>query len=197
VPKPRVHQSRIVIRPRVHSREVASFFAQLDELSGSMFADLAGCSAAELAWQGRRGMNTIGMLLAHDAIVEVSWLLVASGSPDNADVEARIEGALGVDPDLDGMPLAAGAAPPGSLAGWTLARYRKLHDRARTFAKKTASAWRDTDLEPTFLRRRADGSFRNLNLRWILYHVLEHQAGHYGQMLLLRHEYRDRLKKTK
>ena len=43
-------------------------------------------------------------------------------------------------------------------------------------------------------RRRADGSFRNLNVRWILYHVLEHQAGHYGQMLLLRHEYRDRKK---
>jgi hypothetical protein len=31
--------------------------------------------------------------------------------------------------------------------------------------------------------------------RWILYHLLEHQAGHYGQILLLRHQYRDRNKK--
>jgi hypothetical protein len=32
--------------------------------------------------------------------------------------------------------------------------------------------------------------------RWILYHLLEHQAGHYGQILLLRHWYRDRKSKS-
>jgi hypothetical protein len=29
-------------------------------------------------------------------------------------------------------------------------------------------------------------------MRWVLYHMLEHFSGHYGQILLLRHQYRDR-----
>ncbi len=28
-------------------------------------------------------------------------------------------------------------------------------------------------------------------MRWVLYHMLEHFSGHYGQILLLRHLYRD------
>jgi hypothetical protein len=31
-----------------------------------------------------------------------------------------------------------------------------------------------------------------VTLRWTLYHMLEHLAGHYGQILLLRHQYRAR-----
>jgi uncharacterized damage-inducible protein DinB len=185
----------IRIPSRARSREVASFFAQLDDQSRRMFADLAGCGAAELAWQPRRGMNTIGMLLAHCAIVEAFWLLVASGAEYPARADAGVQPAIGVAPDADGMPLAAGALPPRALARWTLPRYRRLHDRARVFARRTAGAWRDGDLDPEFRRRRADGTVRVLNVRWILYHVLEHQAGHYGQMLLLRHQYRERAKK--
>jgi len=40
--------------------------------------------------------------------------------------------------------------------------------------------------------RKRDGMRHAQSVRWILYHVLEHQAGHYGQILLLRHQYRDR-----
>ena len=41
--------------------------------------DLKDITPAELQWQLRPGMNTIGMLLAHLAIVEVFWLHVAEG----------------------------------------------------------------------------------------------------------------------
>jgi hypothetical protein len=40
-----------------------------------------------------------------------------------------------------------------------------------------------------------DGRRMRFNTRWILHHLLEHFAGHYGQMLLLRHQYRDRRRK--
>ena len=59
----------------------------------------------------------------------------------------------------------------------------------------SAGAWNDAYLDPTFRYVRMNGQVRILNVRWILYHVLEHQAGHYGQMLLLRHQYRDRVLK--
>lgn len=195
-PKPKLKPEKalILIRPRVRSREVASFLAQLDDQSRRMLADTASCNTAELAWQAKPGQNTIGMLLAHNALVEAFWLLVAARRCSPAEAIARLSAVMGVEFDLDGIPMPAAAKPPRGLAGWTMARYRKLHDRARAFAKRTARAWNDAYLDPSFRYVRMNGQVRILNVRWILYHVLEHQAGHYGQMLLLRHQYRDRAK---
>ena len=185
---------RLLIRvPRgAKCPEVASFFAQLEDLSRRMYEDLAGAKPAELAWQPRRGMNTIGMLLVHCAIVDAFWLSLATGVRTADDADRQLAAAIGVAGDFDGMPIAAGAKPPRALAGWTLARFRRLHDRARRFAKRRAARLAPADLDLVLRLRRPNGALRLVNPRWILYHVLEHQAGHYGQMLLLRHQYRDR-----
>jgi uncharacterized damage-inducible protein DinB len=185
----------IVIPKRSRSSEVASFFAQLDELSGRMLDDMADAKPAELAWQPRRGMNTIGMLLAHCAIVEAFWLLLATGVKTSVDADGQLAGAIGLAMDADGMPAGPKDAPPRALAGWRLARFRKLHDRARKFAKRRAARLKPADLPRVLRLVRPNGDIRVVSPRWILYHVLEHQAGHYGQMLLLRHQYRDRRKK--
>jgi uncharacterized damage-inducible protein DinB len=50
----------------------------------------------------------------------------------------------------------------------------------------------DANLERRFTRTRADGSTFEGNVGWTLYHILEHEAGHYGQINLLRHQYRAR-----
>jgi uncharacterized damage-inducible protein DinB len=140
-------------------------------------------------------MNTIGMLLAHCAIVEAFWLLLATEADTSAAADARLEKVIGVKSDADGMPNPAGGRPPRPLAGWTLARYRALHDRARRFARRAGAHITPATLERPRRLTRPNGAARLANPRWILYHVLEHQAGHYGQMLLLRHQYRDRRRK--
>jgi len=38
---------------------------------------------------------------------------------------------------------------------------------------------------------RCDGSNATYTVRWVLYHVLEHEAAHYGQIGLIRHQYRN------
>lgn len=197
-PRPERHEIRI---PAGYaSREAASFMAQLDALSATMFDDLRGVKPAELEWQpgapagrGRgKGTNTIGMLLAHNAIVEAYWLMIASGTFSDADA-ARV---LGIGVDDDGMPLPAGGAPPRTLAGRTLAFYRRLHDRARRHAKRLAARLSTRALDGLVTRTRRNGQKVTTSRRWILYHVLEHQAGHYGQMLMIRHLYRDRRRKA-
>lgn len=170
------------------SREMASFVAQLDALSTTMFADLRGITARELAWQPRLGANSIGMLLAHIAVVEVWWTLVAQ---ESASFE-RLRAVLGIDMDDDGLPLKPNGRPPAKLRGKTLAYFRKLHDRARAFARRGTKAFTPAMLDRPFVRTRLDGRKQRTDRRWIYYHVLEHQAGHYGQVLLLRHLYRDR-----
>lgn len=187
---PRV-KTRHIALPRGRSREAASFLAQLDDQTRLLLEDVRGIPAAELQWQPKRGMNTIGMLLAHIAIVEVFWLSVAmERSPETA-----IRKVLGIDRDDDGIPLPAGAAPPAALRGRTLGWYAKRLARARTWAKRLARTWPDDSMERFILRVRRDGGRMRVSRRWILYHLLEHQAGHYGQILLLRHQYRDRNKK--
>lgn len=190
---PRVDRNILRVPRRGRSAEAMSFLAQLDDLSRRLFEDLDSCKAAELSWQPRRGANTIGMLLAHNAVVEVYWMLVATESftPE------RLEEILGLTMDGDGIPMPPGGTPPAQLRGRALVWYRALHDRARAFTAATVSRLKAADMDRVVRRRmRRANAYHDCNLRWLLYHVLEHQAGHYGQMLLLRHLHADRRKRS-
>ncbi|MFN8586564.1 MAG: DinB family protein [Candidatus Eisenbacteria bacterium] len=190
---PRVDRNILRVPRRGRSAEVMTFLGQFDDLSRRQFGDLESCSVPELAWQPRRGANTIGMLLAHNAVVEVYWMLVATESftPE------RFEEILGIGLDDDGIPMPPDGLPPAHLRRRTIAWYRALHDRARAFTSGVMRRLTTADLDRVVRRRmRRKNSFHECNLRWLLYHVLEHQAGHYGQSLLLRHLYADRRKRT-
>jgi len=167
--------------------EAALTLAELDEQTASLMHDLEGITPAELEWQMRPGMNTIGMLLAHMAVVELFWIRTAVARKSVFD----ISDVLGIGMDDDGMPLPADQPPPAGLAGRPLAYYRDLIERARAYAKQAAAALTEEDLGTSFQRTRRNGKVDELNVRWVLYHMLEHFSGHYGQILLLRHLYRD------
>ena len=186
MPKPERH---ILTAPaRSRAREIALFLAQLDDQSRRLRIHTRGLTRSALAWQPGPGMNTIGMLLAHLAIVEVMWMQIGplrltSPSTDKA---------LGIGRDDDGIPMPAHGRPPRVLAGRTLAYYDRLLVRARTYTRKVAARLHDADLDHVFKRTRRDGVRQVLNQRWVFYHVLEHFAGHFGQILLLRHQIRAR-----
>ena len=165
------------------SREIGIFLAQLEDQSRRLFESLEGITAEELGWQPGPGMNTIGMLLVHLAIVEIWWAGMA------LDLESPVtEPVIGMSMDGDGMPLAENARPPAHLAGKELAFYRDLLSRARAYVRETYARMMDPDLNRT-ITRTWDEDTRIYSVRWILYHTLEHFAGHYGQVLLLRHMY--------
>jgi len=169
------------------SPDAAMAVASLDDQSQLLFKDLEGATPEELQWQPNAGMNTIGMLLAHMAIVEVWWTLVIVAKADPASVEPI----LGIGDDDDGMPIKAGAKPIALLDGKDLAYYRDLHVKARAYLTKTAAGITEHDLAAETVRKRPDGTEVGISGRWYLYHILEHFSGHYGQILLLRHLYRD------
>ena len=184
MPRPERH---ILTAPaRSRARENTLFVAQLDDQSRRLRADTRGLTRAGLEWQPAPGMNTIGMLLAHLAIVEVFWMQIGPLGRTSPSTRA----ALGIGVDDDGMPLAASGRPPQGLAGRTLAFYDDLLARARAHTREVAATLTDADLDREFKRTRRDGRVQILNLRWVFYHVLEHFAGHYGQILLLRHQFR-------
>src|SRR5882672_2177330 len=85
------------------SPEVASFVEQLDTLTRYLKKDLRGITRRELEWQPAPGMNTIGMLLAHLAIVEIWWIDIGLRRIPAAKVD--FVGQIGIGGDDDGMPL--------------------------------------------------------------------------------------------
>src|SRR5262245_1694503 len=163
--------------------DAALFAAGLDDQLALLTTDLDGASPEELAWQAAPGMNTIGMLLAHLAIVEVFWTQVGlEGKPQD------VMTPLGIGVDDDGMPVKEGGRPPANLEGRDLAFYLDLLAKARAYFKRAARGLTRDDLELVRTRMRRDGSTAiSHQTRWVLYHVLEHFSGHYGQILLLRH----------
>jgi len=167
----------------IPSPEIGLFLAQMDDQSRRLTEDTRGATVAEIAWQPQPGMNTIGMLLAHNAIVELFWISHAAMIPVDC------AGVLGLGEDDDGMPLPADGQPPATLTGKDLAYFDDLRESARAFTYTWAKRWTAADLDRTILRPRADGEW-TMSVRWILYHVLEHEAGHYGQVNLLRHLHR-------
>jgi hypothetical protein len=180
-----VTRNVIAIPAGYASQEVASFVAQLDDQLRRQKEQTRTLTPADLEWQPAPGMNTIGMLMAHQAIVEVGWTGI--GIEDLQRNEIRFREILGIGDEDDGMPLAPNGAPPVALAGRDLAFFDDLLDRARKHLKRVAAPVRDSDLTIMRSRTRPNGEPREVEVRWIIYHMLEHFAGHFGQILLLQH----------
>jgi uncharacterized damage-inducible protein DinB len=170
----------------VTSRVAGTFLWQLDDLNRRLTLDTRGATAEELAWQSAPGMNTIGMLLAHVAVIEVGWIQVAVLRFDRWE-EERV---LGVPHEAFGMPLPEDGAPPALLQGKDLAYFDDLLERARVHTREALAPLSDDDVERTFERPRPNGDVVEANVGWVLYHLVEHLAGHYGQILMLRHQHR-------
>ena len=162
---------------------VGHFMAQLDSQSRQLCEAVDGYETGQLQWQSRPGVNTTGMLLTHMAVAEFAWLnVIAADLPVEPDGEARIKEMLGIRMDDDGLPLPPDGTHPASLAGWSLERYLDLLKRARVASYERVKPWQDTQLQKTHAT-----STRVVSRHWMLYHVLEHFAVHFGQVLLLRH----------
>jgi uncharacterized damage-inducible protein DinB len=165
---------------------VATFAAGLDDQLARLVREVEGLSVEALQWRSAPGMNAIGMLLAHLALVEVWWIVLAPGGVRTfGETDPHFRRLLGIGSDDDGIP-AAGRGFPEALREWNAGDHVALLRRARALTHETLRGWTDADLA-----RVLTGERGSVSLRWILYHVLEHFAGHFGQVLLVKHQLRD------
>jgi uncharacterized damage-inducible protein DinB len=164
------------------NQRVASFAAQLDDQLVRLKKDCSELEVHHLEWQPNPGVNTIGMLLAHLAIVDIWWIRIAPNQVPESEADKIFKEIAGIGGDDDGLPLAPDGRHPGPLTGKTLEDYLRMIDNARAVTHKELSKWRDIELDSTYPLRD-----RIISREWTLYHVLEHFAGHYGQILLLKH----------
>ena len=180
-----VTRSALAIPSGYASQEVASFIAQLDDLLKRQHDQTRKLAPADLEWQPAPGMNTIGMLMAHQSIIEVAWAGI--GLEDLQLDQVRCKEILGIGTKDEGMPLPEDGTPPASLTGKDLAFYDDLLTRAREYLKRVAVSVRDSDLTIIRPRTRPNGEPRELEVRWMLHFLVGHFANHFGQIMLLQH----------
>ena len=163
------------------------FLWQLDDQSRRLIEDTRGATPGELSSQSAPGMNTIGMLLAHIAAVEVGWMRAAVHGLDRDSIEV-----LGIGKREIDIPLREDGLAPSSLGGRDLPYFDDLLARSRDHTRQAIAALTDADLDRRFRTPASwePGSEFEATIGWALYHVLEHQAGHYGQINLMRQQYR-------
>ena len=176
-------------RPGTASRLAGLFLWQLDDQSRRLTEDTRDATPEELAWQAAPGLNTIGMLLAHIAATEVGWVQRGILLRD-----WDVGQVLGLGSNEIRIPLPADGRPPSALMGRDLPYFDGLLARARSHTRSAIALLTDADLDrrfrvPAFWQ--PDAEFE-ATVGWVLYHILEHLAGHYGQINLLRHQYRTR-----
>ena len=165
-------QIRRVIEPTSgFSGEIGIWVSTLDELRRQTRETVAGMTPEQLAWKPPGGGNSVGQLLRHIALVELDWLLtdLLRGAPLPKDAPALMQ--------LDGAMVDPGLRP--------LEVFLDSLDYARNLTRKKLAGFGRDEIETT-RETKGEGVHKVFNVRWILFHLLNHEAQHRGQILAVQ-----------
>jgi uncharacterized damage-inducible protein DinB len=127
--------------------------------------------AEAMVWQPDPGSHSIGGVMLHIIGVEIYWFeRVALGLPGNPE-ERKLLMADEIDVDNWKWP-----EPPRQPISW----YFEWHDRVRARTLEGIKDW-----PPSETTR--DHYGKEVTLRWVFGHVIQHEAYHGGQIVLLNH----------
>ena len=179
-------QQPTAARPRIvtcdpvagYSPQIGRYVAQMTEVREDLLHELAALPVAQLDWHPDAQTESIGTLLLHLDAVEWSWLhedvlgMPSDAYPGNWHEAMPIR--VGV-PQVQGRPLEAYLSQLAAT-------------RARTL--EILRGWTDADLTRRVGEAEPEpGMERHSTLYtidWIIWHIIEHEATHVGQVELLR-----------
>jgi uncharacterized damage-inducible protein DinB len=122
-----------------------------------------------VVWQPHAGTHSIGGIILHLIGAEVYWFekFALGISPDPEERKLILSDEMDV--DTWNWPV-----PPRKPISW----YFELHDRIRARTLESVKRWPAPDST-----KGHDG--RQVSMRWVLGHVIQHEAYHGGQAVLL------------
>lgn len=163
-------ERKVLVRDARAAGDLGFALAALEEVRGRTKRAVDGLSTAELTARGA-GPNSIGALLRHVALVELDWILTdvgrGEGLPDATPEVVKIEGPMA---DPGSRPLTEFLAALDFARAVTVDRLSRLPAEEITEERE----YLDEHVHRTF------------NVRWILHHLLVHEAHHLGQIAAIR-----------
>lgn len=149
--------------------QLGLLWAMLDDGTREWREELGEVSQEAIGWQAFPDGHSIGGVLLHMADVEAFWIQECAAGLERSPEELKMFLSEETQQHEVRWP-----APPQQPLTW----YFEQHDAIR---KKTQRIVRELG-DPEHLGYRPDYQF---TLRWILHHVLTHEAYHGGQAVLL------------
>ncbi|HAY32648.1 MAG TPA: DinB family protein [Ignavibacteria bacterium] len=147
----------------------------LEDIRKVTLSGVSHLSKEQLFQEPVKGEYPIGAYLLHFAECEISWLEILSGIPQPEDLKKRAFYDKWFDP--------SGIPDPPSLPP-EISYYLDVTGEARKNLTDYISGMKDSELEENITMKRRNGD-NTLQKKWILYHLIEHEAHHRGQMFML------------
>jgi uncharacterized damage-inducible protein DinB len=156
------------------SQGIGYYLAGLEEVRSQMRDAVRDLTLEQAHSKLRSDTHTIAQLILHCGEAEWWWIqCVVGGNPVDDELEAKVFWDV----------LEEGCEPPNDFsAEECIAEI----DRISGMTRGTLSTFADDDLEKLYVRERKDGTKQEFSLRWILHHLIDHEAQHKGQILMLK-----------
>jgi uncharacterized damage-inducible protein DinB len=156
------------------SREIGFYLSGWETIRAELREIVADLSDAELAARILPGAHQIGGLILHLGEAESGWIhaIVAEKELDD---EAKKFAHWYDTTETD-------FAEKGYSAKECIERIDKIGEMSRAILAK----FTDADLERLFGYERSNGERAEASLRWVLHHLIDHEANHKGQISMLK-----------
>jgi uncharacterized damage-inducible protein DinB len=168
---PNDRDTLVIVPPAGPHPDIGRFLWMLEDVRAITKRCVEGISQTALDWSPVPAANSIGTLLYHIALVEADWLYVealAQPFPDNivALLPYDSRDASGHLTVVTGVSIAEHLARLDAVRAHFLAAYSAMSPDAFRHARRMP----DYDVTP----------------EWIAYHLIEHEAGHRGEIATIR-----------
>jgi len=154
--------------------EIGFYLGGMEEVREQLREAVEGMSDDHVRRPAIPGAHAIGALVLHIGEAEWYWLqCVVSGQ--------KVSDQIRCAPYWDVLKDPQGFSEKGYSAEFCLNEIKKLREQTH----ETLAAFKDSDLERIFSIDRR-GETHERSLRWILHHLIDHEAQHKGQILMLK-----------
>lgn len=153
---------------------IGYYLNAMDEVREQLRAAVSGASDEEIGRRAVADAHSIGALVLHIGEAEWWWMTcVVSGHEMTDDDYRQPYWDVLVDPDA--------FARKGYSAKFCLDTIEEIRGETR----HTLAAFNDGDLERIFINVRPHKTLE-VSLRWVLHNLMDHEAQHKGQVLMLK-----------
>ncbi len=154
--------------------ELGFYFGGMEEVRGQLRETIAGMADEQIRRPAIPNTNSIGALVLHIGEAEWYWMqCMLMGAEISDEIRSAPYWDVLLDPE--------GFAAKRFSAEFCLNEIAKIREQTR----ETLAAFNDADLERLFSME-SGGEKADRSLRWILHHLIVHEAQHKGQILMLK-----------
>lgn len=166
-----------------YPKEIGFCLSGMEEVREQLREAVRDLSNKEISAKLLPGMHSIGQLVLHSAEAEWLWIqcIVAQKPLDEAEAIEKAHWNVLLDENF---------AAKNYSAEFCI----EAVDKISALTREKLKEFSDADLEKYFDWTKDDGTKTGKPLRWILHHLIDHEAQHKGQILMIKRLLREKNK---